>query len=213
MNLRLPRAQHPAEPDSETPPLQQQSRWLPTLTAPRLTLRRLESDDAENLHGIFSDAQTMRFWNQAPLRNPDDVSIFLEASQRDYECGHLYQWGVVLTSNDRIIGLCNLSQVRRTQQRAEVGLVLARAQWGHGYGLEALTALLDHAFDELRLRRIEADVDPRNLHYLRTLETLGFKAEGYLRQRWLVDGQTQDSVLLGLLRNDLRSRGSLDPAR
>ena len=36
----------------------------------------------------------------------------------------------------------------------------------------------------------------------RTLETLGFRREGYLRQRWLVAGERQDSVLMGLLAGD-----------
>jgi RimJ/RimL family protein N-acetyltransferase len=70
-------------------------------------------------------------------------------------------------------------------------------------------ALLDHAFGALCLHRIEADVDPRNTPSLRTLERLGFVREGYLRQRWAVGGERQDSVLLGLLASDwsaLRAR-------
>ena len=55
------------------------------------------------------------------------------------------------------------------------------------------------------VRRIEVDVDPRNLPSLRTLEALGFLREGYLRQRWQVGGELQDSVLMGLLANDWRA--------
>ena len=91
------------------------------------------------------------------------------------------------------------------QARAEVGFALARAPWGRRYGREALTALLDHAFGTLALRRIEADVDPRNLPSLETLESLGFRREGYLRQRWQVNGEVQDSVIMGLLASDWRA--------
>ena len=62
--------------------------------------------------------------------------------------------------------------------------------------------LFGHAFGAMSLRRIEADVDPRNLPSLRTLENLGFRREGYLRQRWQVAGELQDSVLMGLLAGD-----------
>jgi len=64
---------------------------------------------------------------------------------------------------------------------------------------EALPLLLDHAFSDLSLNRIEADVDPRNHRSLRLLERLGFEREGYQRERHLVGGERQDSVLLGLL--------------
>ena len=70
------------------------------------------------------------------------------------------------------------------------------------YAREALTVLLDHAFSSLGLRRIEADVDPRNQGSLNTLEALGFRREGYLRQRWRVAGEIQDSVLMGLLASE-----------
>ena len=40
---------------------------------------------------------------------------------------------------------------------------------------------------------------------LRTLEDLGFLREGYLRQRWQVGGELQDSVLMGLLASDWHS--------
>jgi RimJ/RimL family protein N-acetyltransferase len=45
-------------------------------------------------------------------------------------------------------------------------------------------------------------VDPRNAASIRTLERLGFQREGYLRERWQVNGETQDALFYGLLRPD-----------
>jgi RimJ/RimL family protein N-acetyltransferase len=67
---------------------------------------------------------------------------------------------------------------------------------------DALRALIEHAFGPLNLHRIEADVDPRNEASVRLLEKLGFRREGYLRERYFKDGEIQDSVFLGLLRGD-----------
>ena len=49
---------------------------------------------------------------------------------------------------------------------------------------------------------IEADVDPRNSASIRTVERLGFEREGYLRERWQVNGEIQDALFFGLLRPD-----------
>jgi ribosomal-protein-alanine N-acetyltransferase len=83
-----------------------------------------------------------------------------------------------------------------------VGYSLASAEWGNGYMQEALTALLDYGFSELDLNRVEADVDPRNAASGRSLERLGFRREGLLRERWIVGGEVSDTALYGLLRKD-----------
>jgi len=67
---------------------------------------------------------------------------------------------------------------------------------------EALHALIRYGFKELGLNRIEADIDPRNTRSARSLETLGFKTEGLLRQRWIVGEEVSDSALYGLLQEE-----------
>jgi len=71
---------------------------------------------------------------------------------------------------------------------------------------EALKGLLDYAFGPMNLRRLEADVDPRNSSSLRILDRLGFKREGLLRERWDVEGDIQDSIFLGLLNREWNGR-------
>lgn len=74
---------------------------------------------------------------------------------------------------------------------------------------EALQAALGYGFNELDLRRIEADVDPHNLPSIRLLERVGFQKEGYLRERWLVPDQTQDALFYGLLKREWNSVGAV----
>jgi ribosomal-protein-alanine N-acetyltransferase len=61
-------------------------------------------------------------------------------------------------------------------------------------------------FAEFDLNRIEADIDPRNVASARSLERLGFRKEGRLRERWIVSGEVSDSDLYGLLRIDWLAR-------
>ena len=67
---------------------------------------------------------------------------------------------------------------------------------------EALSALLDYAFTELKLNRVEADTDPRNERSVRLLERLRFSKEGLFRERCIVDGEISDSAMYGLLRRE-----------
>lgn len=175
---------------------------LPTLVTPRLTLRWLEMGDIDDLFELFSNSAALRYWSHAPFAHRDDASIYLEAIQRGFARGDLFQWGICANEGGPVVGTCTLAHIDTAHARAEVGFLLSPAVWGKGLGREALGAVIDHAFGALGLRRLEADVDPRNLRSVRALEALGFKREGLLRQRWLVNGEWQDSLLLGLLQSD-----------
>ena len=172
------------------------------MPAPRLQLRWIEAKDLESLYSVFSDPDVMRYWSHTAWPHRDEAEIYLEAIHRGFERGDLFQWGIALRGDDQLIGTTTLYAIDHGQGRAELGFALAREHWGRRYAREALTVLLDHAFGPMGLRRIEADVDPRNQGSLRTLEALGFRREGYLRQRWQVAGELQDSVLMGLLASD-----------
>lgn len=74
---------------------------------------------------------------------------------------------------------------------------------------EALPALIGFAFDTLDLHRLEADVDPRNLRSIRLLEGTGFRREGYLRERYHLNGEIQDALLYGLLRPEFERLAGL----
>ena len=62
--------------------------------------------------------------------------------------------------------------------RAELGYCLHSAYWGQGYMWEALVALIDHSFRVLKLRRLEADVDPGNASSLQDPRSDGLPARG-----------------------------------
>ena len=105
-----------------------------------------------------------------------------------------------------MLGHTALFNFNEQSGRADIGYGLARAHWGQGVMNEALTAIVDYGFGPLGLRRLEADIDPRNLASLRALERLGFEREGLLRERWVVADEISDSVLMGLLARTWRER-------
>ena len=175
---------------------------LPTLTSPRVVLRWLEQSDVPALVEIFSDRRVMRYWSSAPWADQAEGVEMVESIRRCFAEGSLYQWGVALRSDDTVIGTCTLAHVDARNRRAEIGFALRRDHWGRGYMSEATHTLLQFAFEKLGLNRVEADVDPRNEASIRLLERLGFQREGYLRERWLVDEEINDTVFYGLLRRE-----------
>jgi RimJ/RimL family protein N-acetyltransferase len=175
---------------------------LPSLETPRLVLRWLEERDLAALQAIFSNPEVLRYWGGEPTPDEDAARRLLEAIRAGFARQDLFQWGLARREDDRVVGTCTLTRIDARNRRAEVGFALGREHWGHGYAGEAMRRLLHFAFRDLDFVRLEADADPRNERSVAVLERLGFRREGLLRERWLVAGEAQDSVIHGLLRRE-----------
>jgi [ribosomal protein S5]-alanine N-acetyltransferase len=173
---------------------------LPTLTSGRVKLRELLPSDVPALYAVFSDPTVMRYWSTPAYQDESEAARLYENIQEGFRSRQLFQWGIARGQD--LIGTCTLFHLDLVHRRGEIGYALARRFWGKGLARDAVTAVIDFAFARLDLHRIEADVDPRNARSLALLERLGFRREGCLRERYQVNGEVQDAVLLGLLRSE-----------
>jgi RimJ/RimL family protein N-acetyltransferase len=178
----------------------------PILEGARVRLRPYRAGDREGLLAVFGDLRVVRYWSFPPWTSLADADAYLEpllaALPLDDEPTSL-PWAIADLATDALLGTATIFALQREQQRAEVGYSLASAHQGRGLASEAVTLALGYAFDVLELRRVEADVDPRNLPSCKLLERLGFKREGLLRERWNVNAEICDTALYGLLAREL----------
>jgi ribosomal-protein-alanine N-acetyltransferase len=179
---------------------------FPTIDADRISLRWISNQDVDALYNIFSNPEVMRYWSTPPLPDRDAAVDLMNEIQEGFRQQSMLKWGIARRADDALIGTTTLYNLDFNNRRAEMGYALGREHWGQGYMAEALQALLAYCFEALDLRRIEADVDPRNAASIQTLERLGFQREGFLRERWEVDGEIQDALFYGLLREEWKRR-------
>jgi len=178
------------------------SKTLPIITTPRIMLRWISEDDIDSLYEIFSNRHVMRYWCSEPLSDREAAADLQREIAGGNENETMFKWGLALRDSNTVIGTTTLFNLNLDNGRAELGYAMSHAHWGKGYMNEALNALVSHAFEVMDLRRLEADVDPRNAASIRVLEKLGFQREGFLRERWHVNGEIQDAFFYGLLRRE-----------
>ncbi|HEX8421021.1 MAG TPA: GNAT family protein [Sphingomonas sp.] len=164
------------------------------MTSPRLAMRPIRPDDAVALHEAYRDADLMRWWSCAPHASIADTEAYLAPRIDD---AAWRSWTITLAGDDRAIG--TISTTQRRAGVAEIGYMLVRSAWGHGYAREAVSRLIDRLVGDERQRRIFADVDPDNAASLHLLDSLGFRREALLRDEWETHIGVRDSVILGLL--------------
>lgn len=144
----------------------------------------------------------MRYWNHAPWSRLAQAHAAIAEAQMDYASGASLHCVIEHADTGQLIGSCALYGFAARHRCASIGYLLSRSHWGQGYMSEAVRLLLEYAFEELDLNRVEAEVDCRNTASARALEKLGFRQEGCMRERWIVAGQGCDTQLHGLLRKE-----------
>jgi [ribosomal protein S5]-alanine N-acetyltransferase len=175
------------------------------LSTTRLMLRPLQMADAERLLLIYSDPEFTRYWSTEPWTSLSQATALIEKDLRELATGGSLRLGLYLRDGGMLIGTCSLFHFVEQCRRAELGYGIARTHWRQGYMFEAISVLLKLAFVDLGLHRLEADIDPRNIASARSLEKLGFKLEGQLRERWIVGAEISDSAIYGLLASEWKA--------
>ena len=178
---------------------------LPLVAGDRVHLRAHHDGDLDDLYAVHADPRVMRYWSFPAWTERAQSQARLADAMAGRDADRKLCWAIAGRDDDRLIGGVTLFAIDRAQGRAEVGYSLRADHWGRGLASEALQLALDHAFDTLGLRRIEADIDPRNTASCLLAERLGFVREGLLRERWRVADELQDSAIYGLLARDWRA--------
>jgi len=175
--------------------------WLETR---RLVLREFEDADHVACHVYESDPVAVRYQSYDVLTLQESLANIrkVRAETQASDPRTLFELAVVTREDGMVIGKCGLSLRRPAHREGELWYAIRRDRWGHGYAVEAATALTDYGFRELGLHRISADTDPRNTASHRVVEKLGMQREGILRENWFLKGEWCDTLLFAILDRD-----------
>jgi ribosomal-protein-alanine N-acetyltransferase len=171
---------------------------LPILETGRLRLEPLVAEDAEWIFPMMADREVMAFWDVPEIDDPDVVANIVAGQAEEMAQGRAAYWAIRTLPDGEFIGTCDLSEIDRRHKRAEVGFMLGRGSWGHGYAFEAMAAVTAYAATN-GLRRLLARTHLGNRRSDNLLERLGFQEEGILRGHVERDGERRDCRLFGLL--------------
>ncbi len=110
------------------------------------------------------------------------------------------RWCFRIEQDNKLIGEIRLQNIKWLNRKAEISLFLAGDEQGKGVGTTVLRILINFAFQNLNLFRLEAEVADYNEGGKQLFEKMGFVTEGRLRQAKYVNGQYHDIIRYGLLK-------------
>lgn len=180
---------------------------VPSLPVPEglerdgVALRRLRARDAGAFAKAFRDDPALGALigaDEDPTEN--GVRRFIARQPGLRARGEFLGLAVTDATGRPFLGHVMLHTVAWRHRRAEIGYWLVPAARGRGMGATAVSLLVEWAFAQLELERIEITTTPQNAAARALAESLGFTAEGVLRARNLERGKRVDVLLLARLR-------------
>ncbi len=160
----------------------------------RLILRNFTPDDADDLHEILGDAETMK--NCEPAYDLPKTKEFL----RSFCIGRNGAVAAVHKQSQKVIGYILFNETQPSIY--EMGWFINRNYWRQGYAYEACKAVIDYAFCELDAHKVFAEAID-GVKSVGLMRKLGMKLEGVQRSQTLdIFGNWSDLYFYGLLREE-----------
>lgn len=154
------------------------------LRTKRLSLRLVEKSDIDAIHNLHSLPEVDKYNTLGIPNDIEETQAIVDVLVSDSEQSAIRKYTFMIETIDenQFIGLVALNLGSDKFKSGEVWFKLHPYHWGKGFGTEALNAILDLGFDQLRLHRIEAGCAVDNIGSVKLLEKVGMTREGAKRK-------------------------------
>lgn len=175
------------------------------LRSKRVFLRHPENGDYEQLFELYRSSQKLF---RGVMRTEFDRAAFdgmlADAAKESNEF-----FLICREADNAIVGTINLSQIfRKAFQNAYLGYMLGVKFTGNRYMTEAIELILRFVFLDLKLHRVEANVQPSNKPSIAVLQRTGFAREGFSRRYLKIGGRWRDHERWAIIKDDWKSLGN-----
>ena len=155
------------------------------------------SDQGEFLAAVQRSRRLHRPWTYPP-DTPETYVAWLERMQPP----HARSWLVIDDASGTLAGVFNISQiVRGPLQSAYLGYYAFAGHEGQGHMTQALQMVLRAAFGEMKLHRLEANIQPDNTRSIALVKRCGFEREGFSPRYLKIGGRWRDHERWAVVRD------------
>ena len=150
---------------------------FPVLTTERLTLRCLELSDDQLLFKLRSDKVVNKYIVRPKQKNIEEIRGFITKVKNGIENNEWIYWVITIKDDPSLIGTICLWNFSEDKTVAEIGYELDPAFQGKGIMSEALKKIIDFAFQDIKLKSIEAYTHKDNDDSTKLLQKFNFKLD------------------------------------
>lgn len=179
---------------------------LPALNTPRLIVRPMRMRDAADLYEYSKDPEVAQHVLWEAHQSIHQTRSYIRYVLKQYRNGAPGSFCIQEKATGKVIGTIGFMWLHPENRACEVGYSLSHRHWNRGYMTEALIAVIDFAFEMLRVNRVEAQHETDNPASGRVMVKVGMQKEGTLRARLYNKGRFVDVDLYAILYKDWLSQ-------
>lgn len=173
----------------------------------RIFLSPINPDDAEVYAKWINDLDVNIYLTSAP--SVYSLSKEKEILERISKEG--YNFAIIDSEKEKVIGNCGLLNVDLVNRKAELGIFIGEKEyWGKGYGTETIELLLDFSFNLLNLNSVMLVVRAFNKRAIKCYEKCGFKLIGIRREAVIMGPQKYDEYYMDILAKEFKRNFTLE---
>ena len=166
-------------------------------------LRYVMLEDFDEMMEMFRESRAFYKGLINPSQDYESFKIYVERNEDEAnEC-----LVICRKMDEKIVGALNLTQIfRKGFQNAYLGYSLGVKYTGNGYMTEAINLILKYSFNNLRLHRIEANIQPHNTASIEVVKRCGFSKEGFSPKYLKVSGKWRDHERWAIIKENWKSK-------
>ena len=175
---------------------------FPNLETERLFLRRVATEDINEIFLLRSNKETMKFIPRPLVKTEEDTMAHIALIDSKIEANEGINWAITLKNKPKLIGIIGHYRIKPENYRAEIGYMLLPEYHGKGIITEAIREVVKYGFEKMKLHSIEAIIDPKNYASEKVLQKNGFVKEAHLIENEYYEGRFLDTVIYSKLNKD-----------
>ncbi len=174
-----------------------------TIDTKRLKLRRISLNDVQSIYtNLKSDERVTDNLVKGIHINLEETLDMVKEIISQYENRSFYHWGIELIESKELIGLIDLFHFESNETKCSVGYEIGFNWWNKGYGTEALKAVVDFAFNHIRVNEISAAHNTDNPASGRIMEKVGMQKDCIVKDMITnAKGQSKDCAIYHIKNN------------
>ncbi len=174
---------------------------LSSIEGVKVRLEKVKREHADTLHDLISNREVSKSLT-IEISSYKDFLDYLRYLHSQWELNRDFSYAIINKSTEEPIGQVSLYNLNFLHNRAEIGLWIGNQFWNKGYGNDTLNTLVDYAFKQLSMNRLQAHIFTTNARSIHLFEKLNFQREGVQRQFVKKNGKYVDVFSYALLRNE-----------
>lgn len=178
----------------------------PFINGERVYLREVRLEDVnDNYYQWLNDSGVNQFLETRYIpRSKQNIQSYVQSMDGNAEEPFL---AICLKGTHKHIGNIKLGPINWLHRFADISLVIGdKNSWAKGIATECIRLITRFAFDTLNLNKLHAGCYAQNVGSKKAFLKAGFKQEGVLEKKRIVNGHFQDEFLLGLHVTDWRKK-------